>query len=200
MSGHPEPSPPIQHAKEHLIPDYALGDVFLLPVSPITLSQAYQPQNRMAFSPLPTQPMSIEGLALLGIIFNFARTKEGNKSLERIIVKYLDSCARIIESVQDACHSNWLTALNNQMITATISHRIGLMDDAGYMEVLSHYRSVFDKMFLISGFETTFTGITTLVQGSKTTAATTAEGGSTEGAGGIPALTAILTKAMAAGV
>jgi hypothetical protein len=104
---------------------------------------------------------------LLGVVANFARTKEGMKSLERLMVKYLDSCTTIISSVQDACHSNWLTALNNQHITAAISHRIGLIDDAGYLKIIDHYRSVFDKMFLLSAVDGTITGVTTLVQGAK---------------------------------
>lgn len=128
----------------------------------------YIPQDRAAFSPLPLNPVSIEGFALLLLAAQFAKTPEGQKSLERIINKYLDSCARIVESVQDACHSNWLTALNNQHITAAISHKIGLIDDGGYLKVMDHYRAVFDKMFAIAVVTETITGVTTLVQGAKT--------------------------------
>ncbi len=188
---------PIYPAGSGIIPSYRLGDVLLIPMGddndPLTRNAAYQPQDRMAFSPLPSQPLSIEGLALLGIIFNFARTKEGSKSLERIIIKYLDSCTKIIESVQDACHSNWLTALNNQHITLAVAHRIGLIDDAGYLKTLSHYQSVFDKMLKISAFETTFQGITTLVQGAKTTQV--GLGGEQSEAGGLPAVIGMLAKA-----
>lgn len=187
------PPEPIYRAREGLNPDYQLGDVLILPINPVQGGIPYQPQDRMAFSPLPGEPLSIEGLALLGIIFSFARTKEGSRSLERIIIKYLDSCARIIESVQDACHSNWLTALNNQMITATINHRIGLMDNAGYLKVMSHYTSVFDKMYLLSAFSDTFQGITTLVQGAKTT--NVGLGGEGAEAGGLPAVVGMLAKA-----
>lgn len=156
-------------AKDVIIPDHAIGEVLILPNDPIQGGSPFQPQDRMAFSPLPTDPLSIEGLALFLLIANFAKTPEGQKSLERIVLKYLDSCARIIESVQDASHSNWLTALNNQHITATISHRIGLIDDAGYIKVLDHYRSVFDKMLQTEWLGTAITGVTTLVQGAKTT-------------------------------
>ncbi len=189
---HEEPLYPADNA---LHAHYRLGAVSLFPQGDIndelTRNMAFQPQDRMAFSPLPSQPYSIEGAALLLIIANFARNPEGQKSLERIVIKYLDSCTKIIESVEDACHSNWLTALNNQHITATIGHRIGLIDDAGYLKIMSHYQSVFDKMWQKDVALGALSGVTTLVQGSKTT---TGEGAS---ATGIPALTSILTKVLA---
>jgi hypothetical protein len=199
---HEEPLYPADNA---LHAHYRLGAVSLFPQGDpndeLTRNMAFQPQDRMAFSPLPSQPYSTEGVALLLIIANFARTPEGQKSLERIVVKYLDSCTKIIESVEDACHSNWLTALNNQHITATIGHRIGLIDDAGYLKIMSHYQSVFDKMWQKDVALGALSGVTTLVQGSKTSI-TSQEAGqygakSSEGAAGIPALTSILTKVMA---
>ena len=192
---HEEPLYPADNA---LHAHFRLGAVSLFPQGDpndeLTRNMAFQPQDRMAFSPLPSQPYSTEGVALLLIIANFARTPEGQKSLERIVVKYLDSCTKIIESVEDACHSNWLTALNNQHITATIGHRIGLIDDAGYLKIMSHYQSVFDKMWQKDIALGALSGVTTLVQGSKIN-----QGESGQGASGIPALTSILTKAMAAG-
>ncbi len=192
-----KPYPKIEKGDAAIFPEYVLGDVLLLELPTITQRQVFQPQDRFAFSPLPSNAMSIEGLALLGIIFNFARTKEGNKSLERVIIKYLDSCARIVESIQDACHSNWLTALNNQMLTNQIAHRIGLIDDAGYMQVNSHYRSVFDKMLSVEVLTIVggnmMQGITTLVQGAKTTQA--GLGGEQSEAGGLPAVIGMLAKA-----
>lgn len=130
----------------------------------------YGPKDKAAFSPLPNNPLSIEGALIGAIIAIFMRTPQGQKSLEKIIEKYLDSCARIVESVQEACHSNWLTALNNQHITAAIGHKMGLIDDSGYLKIVDHYRSVFDKMLqesYISILGNTFQGITTLVTGSK---------------------------------
>lgn len=190
-----KPYSDIASAKNVIQPEYALGDILLLPNNPLQGNTPYQPQDKAAFSPLPREPFSIEGALLLGVILTFAKTPEGQKSLERIIVKYLDSCARMVESVQDACHSNWLTALNNQHITAAIGHKIGLIDDAGYVKILDHYRSVFDKMFAIALVGDTITGVTTLVQGAKVQTAAAA-GASPETSSGLAALTNILGKAM----
>lgn len=144
---------------------------------------SFQPQDRFAFSPLPSEPISLEGAVLALLILKLSKTPEGMKSLERIAIKYMDSCARIVESIQDASHSNWLTALNNQHMAAAISHRIGLIDDGAYIKILDHYRSVFDKMFGLAAasevMEATVTGVTTLVQGSKVS--------SKEGMSGLPA-------------
>lgn len=153
---------------EELTPKYKHDGWLIFENDPIHGGQQVHPQNHFAFSPIPANPISLEGLALLLVVKKLGETPEGREQLERLALKYLDSCARIIESVQDACHSNWLTALNNQHITAAISHRLGLMADGDYMRVLMHYQSVFDKMFALEIVGDTITGVTTLVQGSKT--------------------------------
>ena len=135
---------------------------------PIADEVFFQKQDHVAFSPAMQETLSLENLMLAILVVKLSRTAEGTKHLKDIIIKYLDSCARIVESVEEACHSNWLTALNNQHIAASISHRIGLIDDGSYIKIMEHYRSVFDKMLVQKYF---LDGITTLVQGSKTVAA-----------------------------
>lgn len=126
----------------------------------------FQVQDRSSFSPLPSNVFSIEGLFMVMLL----KTIMSNpKMFERLAVKYLDSCARIVESVEDGCHSNWLTALNNQHIAAAISHRLGLIDNGSYVNIMQHYRSVFDKL-LIKGY--TVEGLHTLVQGAKVAGST----------------------------
>lgn len=110
------------------------------------------PENHLAFSPA-TQDLSFENLFLVVALIKLMKTPEGMKSLERIVIKYLDSCSQIVASVESACHQNWLTALNNQHIAAAIAHRIGLIDDGGYIKIMEHYRAVFDKMYLLGGLE-----------------------------------------------
>lgn len=112
----------------------------------------FQHEDHLAFSPA-TQSFSMENLILILFLVKLSKTPEGMKTLERIAVKYLDSCARIVESVESACHQNWLTALNNQHIAAAIAHRIGLIDDGGYIKIVEHYRSVFDKQYVLGGVE-----------------------------------------------
>lgn len=152
---------------------------------PIEKEIYFEKEEHFAFSPLNAELLSFENLALLLLIVKLSKTPEGIKTLKELAIKYLDSCARIVESVEDACHSNWLTALNNQHIAASIAHRIGLIDDGSYMKIMEHYRSVFDKMWEKSFIENTVGSITTLVQGSKTAGAET-------GATGLGALAAIL--------
>lgn len=119
-------------------------------------------EDHLAFSPA-TQSMSPENLFLVIALIQLGKTPEGQKIIRDIAIKYLDSCARIVESVESACHSNWLTALNNQHITATIAHRIGLIDDGGYEKIVDHYRNVFDKMYNFGAIE----GLSTLILGGE---------------------------------
>ena len=157
-----------------------------LPI-PVEKEDKFQEQNRFAFSPLPYEPLSLEGAVLLLLVTKLSKTPEGQKSLERIILKYLDSCGRIIESVEEACHSNWLTALNNQHISAAICHRIGLIDDGGYLKIMDHYRSVFDKMWQAQMAGKILDGAVTIVGGTKV-----GYGETGRGAAGIGALASIL--------
>lgn len=127
------------------------------------------PEQHVVFGPATQEMLTLENAVLALVIFKLMKTPEGMKSLERITIKYLDSCARIVESVEQSCHSNWLTALDNQFITATIGHRIGLIDDGGYIRIMEHYRGVFDKMlvqkYVVEGLST----FVQTVQGSQTT-------------------------------
>ena len=111
----------------------------------VPLEAFYQGQDRTAFSPLPSNPASIEG-AFLGVLL-LKLMRDNPAAFERIAVKYLDSCARIVESVEDSCHTHWLTALNNQHISAGIAHKIGLLDDGSYLKIIEHYRHVFDSLY-----------------------------------------------------
>lgn len=181
----------IASAESTMIPKRAMDKVLFLQNDLIQGDTPFQPQDRFTFSPLPTNPYSLEGLAIFALIANFARTKEGQKSLERIALKYIETCGSIIEAVQDASHSNWLTALNNQHITAAITHRIGLMDDASYIKIIDHYRSVFDKMFGLEIVSDTITGVTTLVQGNKVKSSTSEKGAVEETAGLVSLLSAV---------
>jgi hypothetical protein len=138
----------------------------------------FETERHLAFSPL-TQEMSIENLLLFFAIFKLSRSPEGIKTLERLAVKYIDATARIIESIQASSKSNWLTALNNQHITAAMVHRIGLIDDGGYLKIVDHYRNVFDKLYVLDAALSALGGVTTLVEGS-TSKVTPAYGGTTE--------------------
>lgn len=151
---------------EILVPEYTFDDWKLLPNDPIQGNQPYQAQDRSTFSPLPSNPFSIEGGFILLLILKLA--KEQPQTFERLATKYLDSCARIVESVEESCHSNWLTALNNQHIAAGIAHRIGLIDNGAFVKIMNHYQSVFDKMWQAQMAGHVLEGITTFVGQTKT--------------------------------
>ena len=120
----------------------------------VALGPKYSPmtsQDHMSFYPGTGQTLTLENALLVALIMKLSKTPEGLKTLEGLAVKYLDSCARIVSSVEGACHSNWLTALNNQHIALGICHKLGLVGDHSYIKTMEHYRAVFDKM-LIKGY------------------------------------------------
>lgn len=115
-------------------------------------------QDHFAYYPGTGQTLTLENALLVALIMKLSKTKEGLQILERITIKYLDSCARVVASVEDACHSNWLTALNNQHIALGICHKLGLVGDHSYINTMEHYRAVFDKMltqkYIVEGLST----------------------------------------------
>lgn len=152
-------------------------------------------ENHVVFSPITEKKMTLENMLLIGVIVKLSKTPEGLKVLRDVAVKYLDSCAKIIDSVQAASAQNWLTALNNQHMSAGIAHRIGLLDDGAYLKVVDHYRNVFDKMFTLAAITDTLGSVGTLVQGSRTSTSEREPWGSqAESAAGLGTLIALLKK------
>lgn len=177
-------------AQGEIVPEWSFQGVYFLPNNPLQGNTPYQPQDRALFSPLPTNVMSIEGGMVTLIMFKLLR--DHPDMFQKIALKYLDSCARIVESVEESCHSNWLTALNNQHIAAGISHRIGLIDDGSYIKIVDHYRSVFDKMWEAQMLGNVLEGIGTFVGQTKITGAA-AKGATGGSSSGLAALANILT-------
>lgn len=134
---------------------------------PIPDEVDFQKEEHFAFSPMPQNVFTVENIGFILLVVKLSKTPEGIKTLERIALKYLDSCTKIISSIQESCSGNWLTALNNQHITVGMTHRIGLLDDGAYIKIFEHYRAVFDKMWEKSFITDTVGSVTTLVQGSK---------------------------------
>jgi hypothetical protein len=126
-------------------------------------------QDHVAWYPGTGQQYTVENLVLLLALKKLSQTPEGMKTLEKIAIKYLESCASVVESVENACHSNWLTALNNQHIALGICHKLGLVGDHSYIKTMEHYRAVFDKMlqkgYVVEGLST-LTNVITKTQTS----------------------------------
>jgi hypothetical protein len=122
----------------------------------------YISERHVAFSPLENGFSLENGIMLLMALLI---GRKDPKALERIITKYLDVCGGIVGDIQQACHSNWLTALDNQFITVAIAHRIGLIDDGAYLKIYSHYDDVTNKMINSEFIGNTMQGITTLITG-----------------------------------
>lgn len=131
----------------------------------------FQTQNRFAFSPLPSYPASLEGLALLLFIKKFSDTPAGMKSLERIAVKYIDTIGDIMSSIAGASKSNPYTGLHYSVLNAGIAHKTGLISDGGYLKVLEQAKNMIQIMQILAAAHVAMDGITTLVEGSKTTVA-----------------------------
>lgn len=158
----------------------------------IAKEDKFLPQNRFAFSPLPYDVMSVEGVAFALIMLKLSKTPEGQKILERLAMKYMDSIASIVESVQGPAKTHWAVGLNAQTTTAAILHRTGLIDDGGYEKIVDQSRTVFDKIWTKDFVEKMASNLTTLVEGSKVSA----EGGT--GLGALAAILAPLLKTAAA--
>lgn len=156
-----------------------------------------QHEDHIAFSPASQDTFNFENLIMLIAVIKLSKTSEGVKTLERIAIKYVDSCARIIESIQKSSAQNWLTALNNQHLAVGMMHRIGLLDDGAYIKIVEHYRAVFDKMLIPTIASATLGSVSTLIQGSTYERGERGERGEEGEAGkGVGALAAIL-KALA---
>ncbi len=117
---------------------------------------------------MPNNPYGVEGAALLGIVALYGHTPEGRKILAQIIMKYLDTCGRVMEACSDVKSFDWLSGLNNNYQTLVIAHRLGLVADGDLMRVEKHYQSIFDKelvqSYVFAGLKTldTFVGGTTI--------------------------------------
>lgn len=139
-----------------------LPDMWLEPKT----EDKYFKEERFAFSPITANTFSIDNMALLLLVAKYSTTLEDRKMLKDIIIQYLKTAGGILESIQKSSSQNWLTALNNQHIAAAMLHRIGLIDDGGYLKIVDHFRSVFDKMFIPIILSETLGPVTTLIQGS----------------------------------
>lgn len=155
---------PIQLADSGNSPAYRMGDVLYLKIPVEQGNIQFQPQDRFAFSPLPSDPISLEGLALLGLAYNFSRTSEGQKSLEHIILAYMNNITKMICAISEAGQTSWANGGLSIMLSAALMHKTGLLDDAGYLRTIEHARSVFDKMFENQAIGTALTGVSTLVK------------------------------------
>jgi hypothetical protein len=94
------------------------------------------------------------------------KTEEGQARLERIAIKYLDVTGKIIEAVADSSKTNWLNGINNVEFCAAICHKLGLIDNGGYVRMLNSVRNRFDKLYVFESARTALGGVTTLIQGS----------------------------------
>jgi hypothetical protein len=120
----------------------------------------------------------IEALALLAYFVKCSKTPEGMKSIERIILKYLDSMSDIISSMQASSAANWWTAMMNQYQQTSILQRMGLISPYDAERTKMFLDNKFGQILDKSYFGDIVSGVTTLVQGSsiKTKGGTEAEG------------------------
>jgi hypothetical protein len=78
----------------------------------------------------------------------------------------LEVTGKIIEAVADSSKTNWLNGINNVEFCAAICHKIGLIDNGGYVRMLNSVRTRFDKLYAAEAALAALGGVTTLIQGS----------------------------------
>jgi len=138
----------------------------------------FQTERHVAFSPLE-EGATLENLTILVTVAKLCRTPEGQKILKDVLVKYLACCSDIVSACQRACiGANAITAIANNNLTAAIAHRLGLIDDGGYIRICDHNTTVTNALIDISVLQNIAGPVTTLVTGSEYHA------GAAEGAGG----------------
>lgn len=127
----------------------------------------FAPKDKIPFSPLPNNVLTAEG-AFLGLLL-FKMLKDKPKMLERIIIKYLDSISGICGSIMDSGKTNPLTGVHNTTVLATMLHRLGLIDNGGYLKIVDESRNIISVMQAQVTAGIALEGVQTFVEGSKTT-------------------------------
>jgi hypothetical protein len=126
--------------------------------------------NVLTFGPVAREYSEIETLLLAVVLAKMTKTPDGLKHLRDIFIKYLDSTARIIESMQRASSANWMNALLNSYVAVPIYERLGLITPFDKVHTQLWLDHVFGEMEKISVAFEGLTSITTLIEGSKVSA------------------------------
>lgn len=133
----------------------------------------FEHEDNIAWYPGTSEQFSLQNVMLVLFMAKLMKTGEGQARLERIITKYLEVTGRIVESVADSSKTNWLNGINNVEFLAAITHKIGLIDNGGYVRMLNSVRTRFDKIYSAEAALSALGGVTTLIQGSKIETKTT---------------------------
>jgi len=123
--------------------------------------------NILALAPVAREYSEIETVALVLLLTKMSKTPEGQKHVKDIFIKYLDSTARIIESMQKASCSNWVTALINQTACMNIYARLGLVTPFDQTRTLLWFDHFFGEMEKLTVAFEALGSLTTLIEGSK---------------------------------
>jgi len=134
-------------------------------------------------------------LFMLAIAARYTKTPDGQKLLAQMVMKYLDSMAKVISSMQPASASNWLTALMNQRTSINILARVGLMSPYDQFSESVWLDHIYLEMLNKNIIDLTVGSLTTLVTGATIESHGAAEKGATgafESAEGVAAFAKIL--------
>lgn len=123
--------------------------------------------NILTLGPVAREYSDIETLLIAVAFLKFMKTPQGEKHVKDIMVKYLDSTARIIEAMQKASCSNWVTALVNQTACMPIYGRLGLVTPFDQTRALLWFDHFFGEMEKLSVAFQGLGSLTTLIEGSK---------------------------------
>lgn len=140
--------------------------VALLGNDPIQGNTPFQYSDRTAFSPLPENLYSQEGLFVALLFWKLAKDKP--EVFERIAIRYMNNVTDIITHVADSGKAHPFNHLNSTTLAAAIAHRAGLISNGGYIKVIDQTRSIIDKLINLNFGGLAVEGLGTLVEGAKT--------------------------------
>lgn len=116
-------------------------------------------------------------LVMLLMLKKIGDGPDGKELLARMVIKYLDSMAKVISSMQTSSAGNWLTALMNQRTMINMLARVGFISPYDQFSESVWLDHIFAEMEKLNLLENTIGSLTTLVTGS------TYEHGGESGAG-----------------
>lgn len=105
-------------------------------------------------------------LLMLMVAARYTNTSDGQKLLAQMVMKYLDSMAKVISSMQTASAANWLTALMNQRTTINMLARVGLISPYDQFSESVWLDHILAEMIRLQVLGDTIGSLTTLVTGS----------------------------------
>lgn len=138
----------------------------LLGFAPMEKNFPFMHEDRAPFSPFTRQIDTPDNLLWLAIVAK-GLTKDNYKAFTQFMDSYMTNCQKVIGHISDMGNQNWMSNVNATLLLSGILHRMGLLDDAGYVRSQEHCRTAFDKLYIQETALGALNGVSTLINGSK---------------------------------